>query len=1065
MPTITKTIGSGGDYTSIALWEADLDNAGVYSSGDIAEGVIITKQSFGGLTQTINGGQGIGISEIILTTNAILKNSTYKVVKSSSDPIVGIVSSVAQGLTFGITGSVKTTFTDIVFYRSATNPSNHAILGFSSLASNPTVQRNTFTSQFTTSPLTRKSIDVVASGTTNINHNLFFSYLTGSAGNLTMETNDIVVNVPSAVITHNTMLTEILSAVTFGVINLNGISATISGNCTLRNNLFAFKTTDLSQNITSATGYDLNVSGTLNASNNYSLDNTAPGVDSINDNISLTISEDNLNARLDELFEDAFNTAVPNSNLCNQVLALSGFKNALPGETDLAGVSRDYTYFDEKFQVTQDHESIGCVYIQPKIVYGIQKTIGSGGDYSTIDLWEADLDNGGVYSSGDKAAGVIITKQIKSTGDPTITINGGTVIGLASVVLTAASNFHNTTAKRITSNLDSIVAFQSNKDASSDETFRLFRTNIFIEDIVMVWLDVDGGAGVRSLFASVSGPHNVTIRRNTISLLVLSSAGTIVARIIDASNGQIQNYEISSNIFYVAPQLNSTAGVTCIRLSVDNSSVINIINNTFHVGSNNTVHANGNVACVEIATQPIVKIINNTTTFDRFVGGFAAVMSFTGFNLNPLISLTNSSNNYSFDDTAPGVNSINIDFTGSILESDVNGKLNEIFEDYTISLVPKKDRLNALATGGLKDAIHLEEDLIQGCRNYDYFDLEEQVTRDHESIGCIYVDPRYIYGVQRSIGNGTRDYTSIDSLWDDATTASTQLNIEASKYGFLSGVHFNDNVFNFTAKVLDGNNDVPGGGGIIKKILITVAVGHRHNNGSGGVTANLDYTGNFRMNQFSDSANIKWMNFVVGLSLTSPNGLIYLQNEGLIDNCYWFYSNNNSSVCLRLDSGSSRMQNSVIRRDNSGFSVGEAVHVSSNAEEIFNCTIHGFSKAIRYTGFTNSLAIVRNCILVGNTLPPDNVVDIEYSITTHVNAYPNSFVQARADAINLVTGEPIVGSAALKVGLDLTSEGNGIEFDMSNQDRNTFTAWDIGAIQTALEPIVILNNSQFFFAL
>jgi len=72
------------------------------------------------------------------------------------------------------------------------------------------------------------------------------------------------------------------------------------------------------------------------------------------------------------------------------------------------------------------------------------KTIGtSSRDYTTITLWEADLDDGTTaannntaYSSGEDAIGEVYNDSVF---DEELTIDGGGVVGLASIVLTVPS--------------------------------------------------------------------------------------------------------------------------------------------------------------------------------------------------------------------------------------------------------------------------------------------------------------------------------------------------------------------------------------------------------------------------------------------------------------------------------------------------------------------------------------------------------------------------------------------------------------------------------------------------
>jgi len=61
MATVTKTIGtSGRDYSTIAAWEADLDEDTEYSDGDHTVGEMYADSTFTGATTTINGGSDIG---------------------------------------------------------------------------------------------------------------------------------------------------------------------------------------------------------------------------------------------------------------------------------------------------------------------------------------------------------------------------------------------------------------------------------------------------------------------------------------------------------------------------------------------------------------------------------------------------------------------------------------------------------------------------------------------------------------------------------------------------------------------------------------------------------------------------------------------------------------------------------------------------------------------------------------------------------------------------------------------------------------------------------------------
>jgi len=64
MATVTKTIGtSSRDYSNINAWEADLNDASIYSHGDTAVGEMYADSTFTGATSDIENGSSIGGSD------------------------------------------------------------------------------------------------------------------------------------------------------------------------------------------------------------------------------------------------------------------------------------------------------------------------------------------------------------------------------------------------------------------------------------------------------------------------------------------------------------------------------------------------------------------------------------------------------------------------------------------------------------------------------------------------------------------------------------------------------------------------------------------------------------------------------------------------------------------------------------------------------------------------------------------------------------------------------------------------------------------------------------------
>lgn len=66
--TITKSIkASGGDYTSVASWESDLDNGAVYTAGDDAVGELYNESYLITAEIVLNGGGVLGLNSVKLS--------------------------------------------------------------------------------------------------------------------------------------------------------------------------------------------------------------------------------------------------------------------------------------------------------------------------------------------------------------------------------------------------------------------------------------------------------------------------------------------------------------------------------------------------------------------------------------------------------------------------------------------------------------------------------------------------------------------------------------------------------------------------------------------------------------------------------------------------------------------------------------------------------------------------------------------------------------------------------------------------------------------------------------
>ncbi|HEX9996699.1 MAG TPA: sialate O-acetylesterase [Abditibacterium sp.] len=78
MGTITKTIGTGADYTTIAAWAADLDNASIYASGDIAIGQLSENKAYSVASVSLTQGVTIGLSKRVLTAASGVRHTGIK---------------------------------------------------------------------------------------------------------------------------------------------------------------------------------------------------------------------------------------------------------------------------------------------------------------------------------------------------------------------------------------------------------------------------------------------------------------------------------------------------------------------------------------------------------------------------------------------------------------------------------------------------------------------------------------------------------------------------------------------------------------------------------------------------------------------------------------------------------------------------------------------------------------------------------------------------------------------------------------------------------------------------
>ena len=164
-------------------------------------------------------------------------------------------------------------------------------------------------------------------------------------------------------------------------------------------------------------------------------------------------------------------------------------------------------------------------YIKEKLsfLFGVQKayattltkTIGTDTrDYSTITLWEADLDSGTgaavdatAYAAGDEALGEMYNDSVF---DETVSIDGGATIGLTGVTLSVVS----------TDRHDGTAGNGARIVHAADTSASTIKLNISDPTVVAEWIEVDYNGkkgGIAFEQARLTNTLHLTIVRNSIA--------------------------------------------------------------------------------------------------------------------------------------------------------------------------------------------------------------------------------------------------------------------------------------------------------------------------------------------------------------------------------------------------------------------------------------------------------------------------------------------------------------------------------------------------------------------
>ncbi|VAW38956.1 hypothetical protein MNBD_GAMMA01-1340 [hydrothermal vent metagenome] len=222
----------------------------------------------------------------------------------------------------------------------------------------------------------------------------------------------------------------------------------------------------------------------------------------------------------------------------------------------------------------------------------IPKSIGTiGRDYSSMTLWGADLDDTGIYASGDDALGEVYND---SAFDEGLTINGGAVAGLNSVKLTVPlSDRHDGTAgtgARMVGSTSRILTlatpsgFDSNyivewlewdKNNYADEAVTTFGSNFGDVPVIRNMLIHDANGGDSYLGLVSAGARDLQVVRCIVYNLTRSTGLDVRGLNIDADQASGGLY---NNIIWNVknPGAGNSSGISVLANSV-NSTVKNNI--------------------------------------------------------------------------------------------------------------------------------------------------------------------------------------------------------------------------------------------------------------------------------------------------------------------------------------------------------------------------------------------------------------------------------------------------------------------------------------------------------
>ena len=978
MATITKSIGtSSRDYSTITLWEADLDDTGIYTSGDDAVGECYNDTAFDE-TFNINGGGGVGLNSVKLS---VASGERHDGTEGSG---ARIVRTDTNCLTISTPSGFNQKYTVEWLEIDGNGNIGPLILGNSQQYTNVGI-------------LTNLIVHGIANG------NSYLGLLYSDGRSLTIRNcvfYDVERNagggITGIVIDGDRTEGEISNCVVYNIYNPNttGISTGIqiyvnSGdtvNATVKNNI--------SMSITT---------GGSGSSNSYSV------------SFDKSVSAWDYNMSDDDTADDpgGSNNLINKSNSTQFVSTVSGSEDLhIVSTSDAVGAGEDLATTSVDINGSDRNALAATVWDIGAHQYASTASIGtSSRDYSTITLWEADLDDTTIYGAGANAVGECYND---AAFVERITLNGGITVGLSTTILTvAAGERHDGTAGtgarvETPSNWGSMFTFSNDNIPTRLE-----------------WLEFEN---LHSTANGMIGGAAYDYYKSLSKLLVHSTTNHPPGYI---SMG-FWAYSVDNCIVY-------SQGVSGGGISI----------NSYFTGGdivNNTVYLDrtGISASDNPTSQVFAK--NNIA--------IARDSNYKGFSVTGATTYPNWDSNITNGSVLYGTNTHTGITASQLFVSVVSGSedLHLKSDAYAIGLGAN---LSSTSPSYSQNTV-----ISSGYASRDIDNQNRSAfTGTTWDIGA---DQVYITA---SIGTSSRDYSTI-TAWE-ADLDDTSLYTSGDD---AVGECYNDSAFD-EGVTIDGGGTV---GLSSVKLTAPSSERHDGTAGSGArIVASASYGTQIKCSRAS--LIVEWLECDGDQisSLTSYKRAIYSNTDAIIRNVilHDIYSARESfGLMTEGNSGGAKgtLLNSIIYNilSSGGTQTAIGIYIASGTSQTvicYNNTIFNISKSVNASTAigisSNTINTLKNNIVIGTNGATTNKdfnnsgSNIAYNISSDGTASgigSKTNQPASRQFVSTLSGSEdlhlIFKSAAIDAGVDLGTTPDGVQYDINGKDRDTENSiWDIGA--------------------